>query len=242
MTILEMENLTMRFGGMTIFSDINIKIQENEIYGLIGTNGAGKTTTFNIVCGFLKPSEGKIKFQGNDITGIEPWRAAKMGIGRCFQNVLPFKSMSPLENIKVARVNGRKVGKSEELSIEEILYMTNLYGKKDLPTHSLTLPDKKNVEIARALATNPKLILFDEMASGLSGEEIVARMNLMREVSKRGITIVVVEHIMIFIKEICDRVGVLHAGSLIAEGSPLEVANDEHVIEAYLGRKDDESN
>lgn len=232
-----MQNLEIKFGGMTVFSDLNIKINQNEIYGLIGTNGAGKTTAFNIVCGFLKPTAGKIIFDGQDITSMEPWRISKLGIGRCFQSVLPFKSMSPLENIKVARSNGRKISKSDEMSIEEILFLTNLTGKKDLPTHTLTLPDKKNVEIARALATNPKLILFDEMASGLSGEEIIARMELMKNLAKREMTIVVVEHIMIFIKQICDRVGVLHAGSLIAEGTPEAVGNDEHVIEAYLGRK-----
>lgn len=237
MALLQMENLKISFGGLDVFSNINISIEPSEIYGLIGTNGAGKTTAFNIVCGFLKPTEGKVIFDGQDITGMEPWKIAKLGIGRCFQNVLPFQSMTPLENIRVARANGRKVDKKDEISIDEILELTNLKDKRDTITSYLTLPDKKNVEIARALATNPKLILFDEMASGLSGEEIIDRMELMKNLAKRGITIVVVEHIMIFIKEICDRVGVLHAGSLIAEGTPEEVGNDEKVIEAYLGRE-----
>lgn len=237
MSILEIEKLKISFGGLKVFSDIDITVESNEIYGLIGTNGAGKTTIFNIICGFLKPDEGSIKFDGKEIIGLEPWEIAKMGIGRCFQDVLPFKSMTPLENIRVARANGRHVDKSEEISIDEILELTNLQDKKDIITNNLSLPDKKNVEIARALATNPKLILFDEMASGLSGEEIIDRMNLIKTLSKRGITIVVVEHIMIFIKEICDRVGVLHAGDLIAEGTPEEVGNNEKVIEAYLGRE-----
>lgn len=237
MPMLEMQNLKISFGGNTVFSNIDISVNEGEIYGLIGTNGAGKTTTFNIVCGFLKPDEGKIIFDGKDITNTRPHELAKLGIGRCFQTVLPFKSMTPLENIRVARDNGRKIPKSEEISIEEILEMTNLVDKQHVDTDSLTLPDKKNVEIARALATNPKLILFDEMASGLSGEEIIARMKLMKDLAKRGITIVVVEHIMIFIKEICDRVGVLHNGSLIAEGTAEEIGENQYVIDAYLGRE-----
>lgn len=237
MVMLEMQNLKISFGGNTVFSNIDISVKKGEIYGLIGTNGAGKTTTFNIICGFLKPDEGKIIFDGQDITNMKPYKVAKLGIGRCFQIVLPFKSMTPLENIRVARANGRKVPKSEEISIEEILEMTNLTEKQHVDTDSLTLPDKKNVEIARALATNPKLILFDEVASGLSGEEIIARMKLMKDLAKRGITIIVVEHIMVFIKEICDRVGVLHAGSLIAEGTAEEIGENQDVIDAYLGRE-----
>lgn len=237
MAMLEMQNLKISFGGNTVFSNIDISVNKGEIYGLIGTNGAGKTTTFNIICGFLEPDEGKIIFDGQDITNMKPFEVAKLGIGRCFQIVLPFKSMTPLENIRVARANGRKVSKSEEISIEEILEMTNLTDKQHVDTDSLTLPDKKNVEIARALATNPKLILFDEVASGLSGEEIIARMKLMKDLAKRGITIIVVEHIMVFIKEICDRVGVLHAGSLIAEGTAEEIGENQAVIDAYLGRE-----
>lgn len=237
MSTLEIKNLKISFGGLKVFSNIDITVKPNEIYGLIGTNGAGKTTIFNIICGFLKPDEGSIKFDGQEIVGMEPWQIAKLGIGRCFQNVLPFQSMTPLENIRVARANGRRVDKADEMPIDEILKLTNLQDKKHILTNNLTLPDKKNVEIARALATNPKLILFDEMASGLSGEEIIERMDLMKNLAARGITIVVVEHIMIFIKEICDRVGVLHAGDLIAEGTPEEVGNDEKVIDAYLGRE-----
>ena len=164
-----------------------------------------------------------------------------MGIGRCFQTVQPFRSMSPMENARVARAYGRKVRKDKELPLDHIMEIVGLASKKDRVTENLTLPDKKNVEIARAMAGNPRLILFDEVASGLTGPEIEGRIQLMKKLSRMGITIVVVEHIMKFIKGICDRVGVLHTGQLICQGRPEQVAKDERVIEAYLGEKHHEN-
>ncbi len=237
MAKLEIANIDKRFGGLEALSNVSITIEEGEIYGLIGTNGAGKTTLFNVICGFIKPDNGSIKFKNKDITGLGPVKVCKMGIGRCFQTVKPFRSMTPGENVRVARAFGRKVAKDRELPLDEIIDITGLSEKKDIVTEHLTLPDKKNVEIARALAGNPELILFDEVASGLTGKEIQGRINLMKRLSDMGITIIVVEHIMRFIKEISDRVGVLHAGALICEGIPEEVAGDERVIEAYLGGK-----
>ena len=152
--------------------------------------------------------------------------------------VVPFESMTPFENIKVARANAGKSCKGPEFSIEEILELTNLTDKKDITTNNLSLPDKKNVEIARALACNPEIILFDEVSCGLAGEEIRERMALMKKLAEKGITIIVIEHIMVFIKEICDRVVVLHAGSLIAEGTPDEIIHNEKVIDAYLGGRE----
>jgi branched-chain amino acid transport system ATP-binding protein len=210
MGILEISNIEKRFGGLEALSKVSITIKEGEIYGLIGTNGAGKTTLFNVICGFLKPESGLIMFKGKDITALEPVKVCKIGIGRCFQTVKPFRSMTPIENARVARAYGKKVSKDKELSLYEILDIVGLSEKKDVLTEHLTLPDKKNVEIARALAGNPDLILFDEVSSGLTGKEIQGRVNLMKKLSVMGITIVVVEHIMRFIGEICDRVGVLH--------------------------------
>ena len=237
MRILEISNIAMRFGGLEALSNVNITVEEGEIYGLIGTNGAGKTTLFNVICGFLKPGNGSIMFKDYNITGLGPVKVCKLGIGRCFQTVKPFRSMTPMDNARVARAYGRKIPKQRELSLDVIMNIVGLSEKKDVLTEHLTLPDKKNVEIARALAGNPELILFDEVASGLTGKEIQGRISLMKKLSDMGITLIVVEHIMRFIKEISDRVGVLHAGELICEGVPEEVAEDERVIEAYLGGK-----
>lgn len=237
-TILQLDNLEMGFGGLKLFSDINISVEKGEILGIIGTNGSGKTTLFNIICGIYTPLSGKVVYKGEDITGIAPHQIARKGIGRCFQMVVPFESMTPFENIKVARANAGKSCKGPEFSIEEILELTNLTDKKDITTNNLSLPDKKNVEIARALACNPEIILFDEVSCGLAGEEIRERMALMKKLAEKGITIIVIEHIMVFIKEICDRVVVLHAGSLIAEGTPDEIIHNEKVIDAYLGGRE----
>lgn len=235
MGILEITDINKAFGGLQALSGVTITINKGEVYGLIGTNGSGKTTLFNIVCGFFKPEKGAITFKGRNITGLPPDKVCKIGIGRCFQTVQPFRSMSPMENARVARAYGRKVPQDKELSLDDIMDIVGLTRKKDLVTENLTLPDKKNVEIARALAGNPELILFDEVASGLTGKEIEGRIALMKKLSRMGITIVVVEHIMKLIKGICDRVGVLHTGRLICEGRPDKVAADERVIEAYLG-------
>lgn len=233
--ILEMKHLTMGFDGLELFSDINISVKVGEILGIIGTNGSGKTTLFNIICGIYRAISGSVVYKGSNISGVAPHKIARMGIGRCFQMVAPFESMTPLENIKVARANAGRSGKGVQFSVKEILSLTHLEEKKDVTTNNLSLPDKKNVEIARALACNPELILFDEVSCGLSGEEIRERMKLMKQLAEHGITILVIEHIMMFIKEICDRVLVLHSGELISQGTPEEVIADSKVIDAYLG-------
>lgn len=233
--ILRVENLAISFGGLQVFSDIDLTINKGEIFGIIGTNGSGKTTIFNIICGIYKPDFGKVIYKNENITGMQPHEIARKGIGRCFQMVAPFQSLTAEENIRVARVNAGKYGKGPKLSYDEIMELTGLKEKRDITVNNFSLPDKKNVEIARALACNPEIILFDEVSCGLSGEEIGERMKLMKSLSEKGITIIVIEHIMMFIKEICDRVAVLHAGELIAQDIPEKIIQNPKVIDAYLG-------
>jgi branched-chain amino acid transport system ATP-binding protein len=237
MGILEISGISKKFGGLQALSNVNLAVAQGEIHGLIGTNGAGKTTLFNVICGFFKPDSGSVRFKGRDITGLPPEKICKIGIGRCFQTVQPFRSLTPMENARVARAFGGKSRERQELSLPRIMELVGLESQQDVVTEHLTLPDKKKVEIARALAGNPDLILFDEVASGLMGAEIEQRIALMKQLSDMGYTIIVVEHIIKFIKEICHQVCVMHTGEVLCQGSPMEVAADERVIEAYLGAR-----
>ena len=220
--ILELQNLGMRFGGLELFSGINISVSKGEILGIIGTNGSGKTTLFNIICGIYKPAEGQVIYHGKDITGLPPYKIARQGIGRCFQMVVPFESMTPKENIRVARANAGRYGKGIELSVEEIMELTNLTDKQDITTNNLALPDKKNVEIARALACNPEVILFDEPTSALDPELGGEVLSVIRKVAAEGVSMVIVTHEMNFAREVADRILFMEDGVIVEDAPPEE--------------------
>lgn len=238
MGLLEVEKLSKHFGGLLALSGLDLKVREGEILGLIGPNGSGKTTFFNLVSGLMKPDEGAIRLFDQDITGMKPHRICKAGIARTFQIVKPFDRMSPLENIMVGGAYGgyaslsRKAARKEA---EEFLSFAGLSRKKVPRAGMLNLIDRKRLEIARALATRPKLLLLDEVMAGLNSAEIEEAMGFVERIRDSGITIIVVEHVMKALLGISDRVVVLNVGIKIAEGTPREIAGDEKVIQAYLG-------
>jgi branched-chain amino acid transport system ATP-binding protein len=238
MTILEIENLSKDFGGLRALADVSFALEQGSILGLIGPNGSGKTTMFNVITGFLKPTSGRVIFDGEDITGHAPYQACKAGIARTFQLNKPFGNMTVLENVMAALLNGREPARSMKQAraeSEAILALTGLEEKRLTKSGTLGIVDRKRVELARALGAKPRLLLLDEMMAGLNLREIEDSMKLVQEIRNSGITVIVVEHVMKAVLGISDEVMVLSAGKKIFEGTPREVTNDEQVIEAYLG-------
>jgi len=236
--LLEIESLSKFFGGLAAVDFLDITVNEGEIVGLIGPNGSGKTTLFNLISGLLKPESGRITFDDIDITGSKPYKICHMGIARTFQLVKPFLRSSPLENVMVGRIYGREQARGIRQArgeAQEILNFIGL-GEKRVPRAAmLSLVDRKRLEIARALATRPKLLLLDEMIAGLNQAEVEDAIELLRAIRDSGITLVIVEHVIKAVFGISDRVIVLNTGRKIAEGTPEEIANNREVIKAYLG-------
>jgi branched-chain amino acid transport system ATP-binding protein len=239
MAILVVDRLTKRFGGLVAVKELSFHVDKGDILGLIGPNGAGKTTVFNLISGVLKPDRGNIIFEGEDITKSKPHEICKKGIARTHQLCKPFLNQTVLQNALVGRFFGHADNKvSEERAIADVtplLEMLNLYDKKDELVRNLSVLDRKNVELLRALATKPKLILLDEPAAGLNPKELSSFMEKVKEINRKGITVCIVEHVMKVVSGLCNRVVVIHHGEKISEGTPIEVANDANVIKAYLG-------
>lgn len=235
--LLEIKNVTKQFGSLKANEDVSFTIHENEIVSLIGPNGAGKTTLFNCITGFYPVTEGNVYYKGENITGLTPFQICHKGITRTFQIVKTLNEMTIEENVMTgAFLNTRS--RQEALKItKDVLEMTGLTKKKDIIGGSLTIADRKRVEIARALATKPDILMLDECMAGLNQTEIKDIMNLILQLKEEGLSLLVVEHIMEAIMPISDRIVVLSAGKKIAEGNPEEVANDDEVIKAYLGGK-----
>jgi len=238
---LELEGVTKRFGGVAALDAVSFKVPGGEILGLIGPNGAGKTTLLNCISGVHHLDAGSISFDGRRISGLPPHQVARLGIGRTFQVVKPFASMTVRENAAVGALFGsseaRLAPRAAFTWADEVLELVGLEPKAQMTVGSLTIPDRKRLEVARALATKPRLLLLDEVMAGLNPVEVDQALEMVRKVHAGGITIVLIEHLMRVVVGVCDRVIVLHMGRFLAEGTPHEVLQDRRVIEAYLGEK-----
>lgn len=239
--LLKGENISKYFGGLAALSDLTFQIERGEIVGLIGPNGAGKTTLVNVVTAVYPASKGKIQFREADITHAKPYQVGRMGIARTFQIVKPFSRMTVKENVLIGALfgkSGMKRTTQEALKkAEEVLEFIGLGDKRDFPVEETTIPDRKRLELAKALAMEPDLLFLDEVMAGLRPKEMEDVMALIKELNRNGITILLIEHVMKAIMGISHRVVVLHEGRLIAGGTPEEISGDEKVIRAYLGSR-----
>ena len=238
---LELKNVTKRFGGVAAVDDVTFAIGKGEILGVIGPNGAGKTTLLNCISGVYRLDGGDVRWQGESIAGLAPFRVARLGIGRTFQIVKPFTSMTVRENV----VAGALFGSDEDRPrlgaafgrADGVLELVGLRSKADLPVSAMTIPDRKRLEVARAVATRPKLLLLDEVMAGLNPVEIDDALEMVRAVHQSGVTVVLIEHVMRVIVGVCRRAIVLDFGHVLAQGEPEVVLRDERVIQAYLGER-----
>jgi len=237
MALLEVRNLTMKFGSLLANSDVSFDVDKGTIVGLIGPNGAGKTTLFNCVAGLYKPTDGKVFFKGEDVTGLPSWKIARMGVARTFQVVRPLKEMTVFENVLVgAYMRHSDTAEAHEIArrCTELCFLDKI---KDKLAGGTTIGDKKRLEIARSLATQPELLLLDEAVAGLTSTEVKDMVEVIVRLRNEGITILMVEHIMEAIMPIADKIVVLASGQKIAEDTPQAVVNDPTVITAYFGEK-----
>ena len=239
--LLKLEDVTKRFGGVAALTDVSFEVTAGEILGIIGPNGAGKTTLLNCISGVYRLDAGRIHLDGSPITGLPPHKIAALGIGRTFQVVKPFASMTVRENAAIGALFGSSQARMRPAPAfewaDEVLELVGLAAKARQTVGSLTIPDRKRLEVARALATRPRLLLLDEVMAGLNPVEVDEALDMVRRVHASGITIVLIEHVMRVVVGVCTRAVVLHMGQFLAEGTPQEVLRDRRVVEAYLGEK-----
>jgi len=242
MRLLEGEGVTKYFGGLAAVFEVGFHVDTGEVFGLIGPNGAGKTTLFNLISAALTPKSGAIRFKGKNITGLKPHQICRLGVARTFQTVKIFANMSVLDNVALGALFGAADHNSSadaERQATALLEFVGLSALKAAPAKDLTLANQKRLEVAGALATQPELLLLDEIMAGLNPAEVAQAMELVARIRDKGITIIMIEHVMKAIMSVCDRIMVLHHGQKIAEGMPQEIANSKTVIKVYLGERAD---
>jgi branched-chain amino acid transport system ATP-binding protein len=238
--VLETRELSRRFGGVDAVADVSLAVEEGTVLGVIGPNGAGKSTLINLITGHLKPSQGRVMIDGRDVTGRRPWTVAKERVARTFQIVKPFRNLTVRENVAIGAMFGPERARSAREAIEqaqEALERVGLADRAELSPGDLSVADARRLELAKALAMRPRLLLLDEVMAGLRPDEIQPSLDLIRSLRDDGVTILVVEHVMKAIMSVSDSLLVMHEGSELVRGEPEEVVEDPRVIEAYLGHR-----
>jgi len=242
MALLSVSNLSIYFGGLAALKDVSFDVREGQIFSIIGPNGAGKTTTFNMIAGYFKPTAGTVEYEGRRISGLKPHKISQMGIGRTFQIARAFGEMTVYDHVLTGllahHLHLRPTAEQHE-RVEYILELTKLTAFRDNLVKNLTIASQRRIVLATALGTGPKLLLLDELMAGLTFVEIDETLEELRDINENmGVTLIVVEHVMKAIMQLCQRIIVLNYGKIIAQGTPKEVANDKTVIEAYLGEEE----
>ena len=235
--MLSLEHVTKRFGGLTAVRDVTLEVRAGDLLGVIGPNGAGKTTLFNLIGGYYRPDEGRIVFEERDVTGQPAHAIAMLGLTRTFQIVKPFGSLSVLDNVMIGALTRRASTRQARADAERVIDLCGLGPHAAARARALPLALRKRLEVARALATQPKLLLLDEVMAGLNPTELAAMVDLVRRLHGEGLTLIVIEHVMAAMMRLAQRIVMLHHGEKIAEGTPREITSDRRVIDAYLGEE-----
>jgi branched-chain amino acid transport system ATP-binding protein len=235
--VLKLEGVTKRFGGLTAVREVSLEVREGDLLGIIGPNGAGKTTLFHMISGFYRPDEGRILYEGRDVTGLPPHAICRLGLTRTFQIVKPFGNLSVRDNVMIGALTRLRHVREARREAERVIEICGLSAHTEARAKGLPIGLRKRLEVARALATKPRLLLLDEVMAGLNPTELAGIIELIRRLHADGLSLIIIEHIMAAMMRLAQRIAMLHHGEKIAEGTPAEITRDRRVIDAYLGEE-----